>query len=968
MATELATAYVTIIPSLKGAQKAIANELNGVNTSSVGKSWGSGAASGFLPSLGSMVKIATGVLAGIGSAKILQGGISRALALEQAEMKFKALGIDVEQAMASCNEAVTGTAYGLDAAATVASSLGASGVQAGDQMTQALKGVAGMAAMSGRSMEDIGLIFGKVAAQGRLQGDELMQFAESGINATAALATYLGKTQTEVREMVTNGEIDFQTFSDAMYQCFGEAAYGANETFSGAMANVGAAINRVTAKFADPALDGLRKVFVALIPAINAVSKALDPAVEAFTRFCEVVSGRAASGIEAFTEALTNTGSFISAFKAGIAAMFEGTAIGSFISKINGFVGAVKSGVSPVVLLKAYWQEFVGFISTGASSAMETLKGIIATLPQPVQNVISKAQELLAKFQEFASSPIGAFIVDMGAKLSVFGATFGLFIAKFGAPLQTAIVGIAQVFGAVSSAAAPFGGVIAMIGTKLSTFGSAVTLCGGGVRGLVGVLGGGLRGALVGLFNPFTLVVAVIAAVVASFVSMMATSEGFRNTVMGLVASIGSSLAPVLQTVGQAIQQLATTVLPVIMGAVNSLVPILAQVVVVILQVVAAIAPVVAQIIGALMPALVNIISVVANIVAAVMPAVTAILSVVMSVISAIVPAIGNVLSVVGSVISGIISFIGMVLSVVGNIVAVVVGVASSVIGAVMTVLGVIGSVFGEIASVVTGVISTVVSVVSSGFQTAQNIVSSVANAIGSFVSGLFNTIASIFGNIVSTVSNACSQAFTAAQTAFNNIVTSVTSAVGDMMSAVSEIPGKIAGFFSDAGSWLLEAGSNIIGGLIDGITGALGGLGDALGGIGDFIVSHKGPPSYDKVMLTKNGELIMQGLMSGLENGIPSLQKTLGGVTDSIVDWSNDIEPFNDVNTSVRTWSKSEIVSSSERDYEQNKKFAKAISELGDRIENMKVVMDSGELVGATASKYDKAQGRRQLMAERGF
>ena len=212
------------------------------------------------------------------------GGIHRALNIEQAQFKLKQMGLDVEAVMASCNEAVKGTAYGLDAAATVASSLGASGVQAGDQMTRALKGVAGMAAMSGRSMEDVGLIFGKVAATGKLQGDELNQMAEAGVNATASLAKYLGKTQAEVREMVSAGKIDFQTFSDAMYATFGTAASGANETFSGAMSNVRAALSRTGEQFASPALDALRQVFVALIPAIDSAATARAACGRVFRR------------------------------------------------------------------------------------------------------------------------------------------------------------------------------------------------------------------------------------------------------------------------------------------------------------------------------------------------------------------------------------------------------------------------------------------------------------------------------------------------------------------------------------------------------------------------------------------------------------------------------------------------------------------------------------------------------------
>ena len=186
---EVGQAYLQIIPSMRGVSAAISRQMSGVGES-VGSQMGSSIVSKTGSAFSTVAKVGVGAMATIGAAVgglAVGGGISRALKIDEATFKFEQMGLDVESAMASCNEAVTGTAYGLDAAATVAASLGASGVQAGDQMTSSLKAVAGMAAMSGRSMEDVGVIFGKVAAQGRLQGDELMQFAESGINATEAL-------------------------------------------------------------------------------------------------------------------------------------------------------------------------------------------------------------------------------------------------------------------------------------------------------------------------------------------------------------------------------------------------------------------------------------------------------------------------------------------------------------------------------------------------------------------------------------------------------------------------------------------------------------------------------------------------------------------------------------------------------------------------------------------------------------
>src|SRR5690606_17573277 len=63
-------------------------------------------------------------------------------------------------------------------------------------------------------------------------------------------------------------------------------------------------------------------------------------------------------------------------------------------------------------------------------------------------------------------------------------------------------------------------------------------------------------------------------------------------------------------------------------------------------------------------------------------------------------------------------------------------------------------------------------------------------------------------------------------------IVGAVRSGVSNMMSFISSIPGKVMGFFSNAGSWLIQAGKNIIQGLINGIKSMIGSVGDAIGSI----------------------------------------------------------------------------------------------------------------------------------------
>ncbi len=216
---------------------------------------------------------------------LIQGGMTRSLQIEQARFGFRGLGQDVDASMQSALDAVKGTAYGLGEAATIAQLFGASGITAGDQMTGALRGVAGTAAMTGRSFSEIGQVYQNVAGIGHLTNNDLNSFAVRGLNAANILGQQMGKTEQEVRQMATNGEISFAQFATAMDDALGEHATKANETFRGSLANLKAAMSRIGADFFTSAFAGLRKVFNALGPAIDIVHEALMPLLDAFDVF-----------------------------------------------------------------------------------------------------------------------------------------------------------------------------------------------------------------------------------------------------------------------------------------------------------------------------------------------------------------------------------------------------------------------------------------------------------------------------------------------------------------------------------------------------------------------------------------------------------------------------------------------------------------------------------------------------------
>ncbi|MDU2421571.1 MAG: tape measure protein [Bifidobacterium scardovii] len=102
----------------------------------------------------------------------------------------------------------------------------------------------------------------------------------------------------------------------------------------------------------------------------------------------------------------------------------------------------------------------------------------------------------------------------------------------------------------------------------------------------------------------------------------------------------------------------------------------------------------------------------------------------------------------------------------------------------------------------------------------------------------------------------------------FSNAARGATDTWNGVVGWFSGLPGRILGAIGNVGSLLWGAGKSIIDGFLGGLKSAWDSVTGWIGGIGDWIAAHKGPPSYDKVLLVKNGRLIMQGLAKGMTQG----------------------------------------------------------------------------------------------------
>lgn len=271
---EIASAYVTLLPSMKGFGKNISKEMDslgaahgkgyGNSFASSVKKWGGRALKGAALSIGTLV----------GGAVV--AGINRSMKIEDAQAKLTGLGHSAEtvtKIMENALSSVKGTAFGLDEAATNAATAVAAGVKPGKELARYLSLVGDAATIGGTSLGEMGSIFGKVQTNQRAYTQELNQLADRGIPIYQWLQKELGVSAESLRKMVADGKIDSETYFRVIEENIGGAALSAGDTTRGALKNLFAAYSR----FGQQIVEG---IFPYIKGGVQALTAILDSATE----------------------------------------------------------------------------------------------------------------------------------------------------------------------------------------------------------------------------------------------------------------------------------------------------------------------------------------------------------------------------------------------------------------------------------------------------------------------------------------------------------------------------------------------------------------------------------------------------------------------------------------------------------------------------------------------------------------
>lgn len=580
----------------------------------------------------------------------------------------------------------------------------------------------------------------------------------------------------------------------------------------------------------------------------------------------------------------------------------DGVQIANLLGKVmTGSATALsKYGVTMTDAQKKVLQE--GSASEKAAMAAQVLEanfgGINKALANTPQGKMTILQHEIAGLKTSVGNDlIAAFGGVGGAVIKMVQAVEPLITAlfdkiaqlaqKIGPPLEKVFGAIADKIGKIdfNGFAGQLSGLSGPIAAVTGLLGAAGL--GGALRGLSGVpiigsMFGSLGKVLGGLGGPITLVIGALAGLIATSPQLRGEFGEMLTNVFASIKQALELLQPSIKTLMDAFAQLAQALIPVL----AKIIPLLT--------------PIISTLIGSMVPAIQSVLNMVTGLVDVLVPIVQNCLPAVAGALKYFLPLIQAIVSIIPAIIAVLTTGIGVFKAVTTAIS--LASKAQAVLNAVLNANPII-LIVSLIASLVSALVyfftctdkgkaiwqqftdflSNCVQNIRDFFSGLGNDITGFFTAAGEGAQNAWNSVVNWFMGIPDAICNFFAGVGGRITGFFSNAANGVENAWNNVVSWFGGIPNAICGVFAGAGAWLWNAGSAIINGLLNGLRAAFGKVKSFVSGIGDWIVRHKGPLSYDKVMLKPAGLAIMQGFDKSLKEGWRDVQRTVNGMNAQI-------------------------------------------------------------------------------------
>ena len=867
MAIEIATAFVQVVPSMKGVGKAIESAF-GSASETAGNTAGIKAGNGFAGGFGAKLGVITGIAQSVAGKAIeafmgLSGEITSA---SDSAQKFASTlnfaGVSerqIKRLTASTQDYADKTVYDLNDIRNTTAQLAANGVPNYDRLAEAAGNLNAVAGGSADTFKSVAMVLTQTAGQGKLTTENWNQLSDAIPGASGKIQQALkeaGAYTGNFRDAMADGQITAQEFNDAIMSLgFTDAAVEAAtsaSTIEGATGNLEAAFVKLGASVLDtakPAITGgMSWIADGVTNAVPVVQAGIEGLIGWFQRLYSKLEENGAitafkSAWDTIRDAIMGVVNMVIDWAHMIPPDGLANGIKLVADTLNWFVRHGKE-LAPIIIgigtafaaVKGYQalnsglQALTGTMNTVTTAAKGVSNGIMLmtdlggpvtmlkqvagglSLVKTAQTAWSTAAKMATAVQGafnavIAANPIGAIAVAVAAVVAALAWFFTQ--TEAGRKAWAAFTSwLSETWAAlVEGAKAIWNGLGEFLANLWSAISGGITSAWTSITSFLSGVWNGISTTATTIFN------------------------GIRDFIVNVFTVIGALIVAPLQAIQNGINTVFGWILSFITQQMNSTNTVWSTV----------------------WTAIYNVVSTIFGLIS--------------SCISTVVNAIRTVIVVFLSFLKGdwqgawdaIKSFFTTTWD---GIVAFLTPIINGIKTTIGNVLNAIQSVWASIWNAISGVVSTCI-------QNVRNTISTVLNAISGVWTSVWNRVSSFLGNI------------------WHGITSAVSNGIQSVSNTVGRIKSTVLGAVSGAGRWLYDTGRQVIQGLINGIGGAFKWVKDTIGNLGKNLIGWAkgvlGIHSPSRIFRDEVGKWIPAGMAQGIDKASGLVADSIDGLTDMV-------------------------------------------------------------------------------------
>lgn len=868
MAIEIATAFVQVVPSMKGVGKAIESAF-GSASETAGNTAGIKAGNGFAGGFGAKLGVITGIAQSVAGKAIeafmgLSGEITSA---SDSAQKFASTlnfaGVSekqIKRLTASTQDYADKTVYDLNDIRNTTAQLAANGVPNYDRLAEAAGNLNAVAGGSADTFKSVAMVLTQTAGQGKLTTENWNQLSDAIPGASGKIQQALkeaGAYTGNFRDAMADGQITAQEFNDAIMSLgFTDAAVEAAtsaSTIEGATGNLEAAFVKLGASVLDsvkPAITGgMSWIADGVTNAVPVVQAGIQGVIGWFQRLYSKLEENGAitafkSAWDAIRDAIMGVVNMVVDWVKLMPPDGVATAIKLIADTLNLIVG--NAGKLAPVLIPAV-AAFLGFktATAGITAVAGGLDGIfnaavkVKNAANGVTDLVNGIGGISGRIQKIAASTK----IAQNAQLAWNAVT-------------SAGTAIQRAFNAVI-AANPIGAIAVAVAAVVAALVWFFTQTEVGRKAWAAFTSW--------LSETWTALVEGARAIWNGFVAFL---SGLWATISGGITTAWTSITAFLSGVWTGISTTAMTIFTSVRDFIVNVFTVIGALIVAPLQ------------------AIQNGIDTVFG---WILSFITQQMNSTNTVWSTVWTAIYNVVNTIFTLIRG---YISTVVNAIRTIIVVFLDLLKGDWqGAWDAIKSFFTTTWDGIKAFLSNILDGIKSIWTSVWTAVSQFFTDVWNKIVAFFTPIINGIRNTIGNVLNAISGVWTSVWNSVSSFLGNIWHGITSAVSNGIQSVSNTVGRIRdtvlGAVSGAGGWLYDTGRQIISGLINGIGGAFQWVRNTISNLGSSLVGWAkgvlGIHSPSRIFRDEVGKWIPAGMAQGIDKASGLVADSIDGLTDMI-------------------------------------------------------------------------------------